>query len=752
MRPTSASTRSFGAWRRSTFYSIIPARRNLRTILIVIGGVALLYFIIFFWAMNDIDSTGGGGGGIIFRDTTERLSKFDISVILIPSDGPNLTVSGSHVTDHDVYVANKFDYVIRMLTSALAAESKTIEFIYARSASVQDINSAGLQHATGRYLLFLSPEHVDEIEIGYGLIRKLDSLVAQQRGQNKFVIVGAELVSQQSELVVHAGVNFKLAHYRYKHSPSSDNNPFPFFMLRGRAPDYQRCKIENQLVDAISSEGMIVSGELFDRLHGFASLYMKSSGWWSQDIGKRVTIFEAMDFCLRAKQRFDTPTYYSPNVVVTLETSSPHLEEFDVSRFTEPGSALQNRLDNLLTTWGTTIENIISKRYKTNLWLYFSAPFTTPSGFANEGIQYLNAIENIVPLNIRDYNENNDAIRAVGLPKDTEELLVILRNRTPVQKRPVVYMELWTPMQYNPPQGVSIAYSIGRFMFETDRVPATWLDNLRRVDEVWVPSKFNVETFAKATGFPRDKFKVVPQTLDFDYYDPKNAEPMAIEGKASFNFLSVFEWTDRKGWDIMLQAYFEEFSSSDDVALIIKSHLPFLLTPDEAPKIRKIIDDFVKEKMPWRTQNLPKVIIIGTRMAQAEFPRLYRSADAFVLPTRGEGWGRPFMEAMAMELPVIATGWSGNMEYMNEEVNYLIDYELVPCVNKDSDEYKGHMWAQASVPHLRKIMRHVFNNRDEARVKGKKARQHLIKNFSPEVVSNIIIERLRSIEEKLSKK
>lgn len=63
-------------------------------------------------------------------------------------------------------------------------------------------------------------------------------------------------------------------------------------------------------------------------------------------------------------------------------------------------------------------------------------------------------------------------------------------------------------------------------------------------------------------------------------------------------------------------------------------------------------------------------------LAAAAMPSLYRSADAFVLPTRGEAWCRPVMEAMLMELPVIVTKWGGHMEYVRPRNAYLLDYQL----------------------------------------------------------------------------
>eukprot|EP00966_Prymnesium_polylepis_P326150 7382074-Prymnesium_polylepis.3 len=78
----------------------------------------------------------------------------------------------------------------------------------------------------------------------------------------------------------------------------------------------------------------------------------------------------------------------------------------------------------------------------------------------------------------------------------------------------------------------------------------------------------------------------------------------------------------------------------------------------------------------WR--QMPRVVLIDEMIPQAQLPSLYRAADAFVLPSRGEGWGRPVVEAMAMGLPTIATNWSGTATFLHEAHAYPLPYELVP--------------------------------------------------------------------------
>ncbi|KDO46311.1 hypothetical protein CISIN_1g0434122mg, partial [Citrus sinensis] len=119
------------------------------------------------------------------------------------------------------------------------------------------------------------------------------------------------------------------------------------------------------------------------------------------------------------------------------------------------------------------------------------------------------------------------------------------------------------------------------------------------------------------------------------------------------------------------------------------------------------------------------------------------AADVFVLPSRGEGWGRPLVEAMSMGLPVIATNWSGPTEYLTEENGYPL---LVGRMSEVTEgPFKGHFWAEPSVDKLRALMRLVVSNVDEAKAKGKQAREDMIQRFSPETVAGIVTDHIKDI-------
>jgi len=195
------------------------------------------------------------------------------------------------------------------------------------------------------------------------------------------------------------------------------------------------------------------------------------------------------------------------------------------------------------------------------------------------------------------------------------------------------------------------------------------------LDEIWVPTAFHSETF-RASGVVASKLHIVPEPVDTGFFDPAAVvTPLVLPmGKAvagppgkkatlatgsEFAFLSVFKWEDRKGWDILLRAFAETFTADDNVALYLLVSR-FHQTDDLA----RLARDYIQRIVSVEGRTPAPVHVIDKFLSAENLRRLYQAVDAFVLPSRGEGWGRPHVEAMAMSLPVIATNWSGPTAFL----------------------------------------------------------------------------------------
>ena len=289
---------------------------------------------------------------------------------------------------------------------------------------------------------------------------------------------------------------------------------------------------------------------------------------------------------------------------------------------------------------------------------------------------------------------------------------------------------------------------IGYTMFESDRIPESWVKSIQHMDELWVPTRYNQETFA-ASGVDPSKIQVMPFGIRPEKYDPSRANPLRPEGSAGFRFLSVFEWTWRKGWDVLLKAFAEEFSARDDVSLTIVTYRGDGANPNVTKPIPEIVENYLHGTLGIRPEDVPDIDLELEKIPSERWADLYAGHDAYVLPTRGEGWGLPFLEAMAMSLPVALTGHGAPLEYANADNSYLIDIDGQERVSdyqlRDNPLFADHRWAMPSVESTRKILRRMFENREEGRAIGARARAHVLENFTLEKTVDRIEARIQQL-------
>ncbi len=378
--------------------------------------------------------------------------------------------------------------------------------------------------------------------------------------------------------------------------------------------------------------------------------------------------------------------------------------------------------------------------------ILWHAPIFDPSGYADEARNFILQMQkqNIKP-----------AVREIGRRSET------FRNRLGEKERRVLDEAIAQGMPQN---FISIVqfpayafkrlpgarYHIGRTTFETDGLPADWVRKCNLMDEIWVPSEFNMRTFESA-GVSSRLFKV-PEGVDTGRFRP-GLDRLAVPGTRGVVFLSIFEWNYRKGWDILLKSWATTFSADDDVSLILRTY-PMNVTDDAIAKreIEWRIDSFLQEVLQKSREEMAPIIVLTNQLCENDMPRLYAAANAYVLPSRGEGWGRTQMEAMASGLPVLSTRWSGNLEFMNDHNSLLIDIEGLVDIDERAEIpfYRGQKWAEPSFEHLSALMRKVVANPTGVRKIGWRARLDIERYWGWEKIAGIVSKRLRVIESDLN--
>jgi len=319
----------------------------------------------------------------------------------------------------------------------------------------------------------------------------------------------------------------------------------------------------------------------------------------------------------------------------------------------------------------------------------------------------------------------------IGLAFATERLM-----RRCEQRRPQLSSSLavWHRQPVRPQAFSAFAARVCRTMWETDTLPGGWAEQLNGYDRVWVPTEFNRETFT-AAGVRPELLRVLPGTIDFDLYRPEGPA-LSIPGRRGFTFLSTFDFQERKGWRALLAAYARAFSADDDVTLVLKIETIFA----DLPTIRGRIEAYLAS-LGLPAHRLPHIVLLHDRLSDAEMPRLFRACDAYVSPTRGEGWGRPLMEALACGLPVIASRWSGQLAFLDDGNAWLVDGGLVPVPDDvDIPVFRGGRWFDPDPDALVAALRAVAGDPAGARARALAAREPLSARFSRPAIAERVAE------------
>src|SRR4051794_18058698 len=354
-----------------------------------------------------------------------------------------------------------------------------------------------------------------------------------------------------------------------------------------------------------------------------------------------------------------------------------------------------------------------------------------PSGYADEARGFLRVLEaaGFAPAAHELINDGTDA----HLDDDARAELRRQMARQPVAGSVAVhhYAPAWTAQT----TVVADTPNVARTMFETDAFPLAWLGQLLRRDEVWVPSAHGLEAFERG-GIPSERLRVVPGTLDFDVFSPA-AEPLELDGvpEGHFVFLSNFAFSERKAWRQLLRAWARAFAPTDPVCLVLKT---------SAPQGR--VEAALAEIGPCAPG-----VALSKMVAPSELAGLYAAADAYVLASRGEGWGRPYMEALAVGLPTIASNWSGNTEFMRPETSWLVDGELVDIPDDHDtfvDDVSDQRWFEPDLDALAAALADVASDPAAARRRAAPARDDLIERFGPQATANVLGEALRAVAER----
>jgi glycosyltransferase involved in cell wall biosynthesis len=376
--------------------------------------------------------------------------------------------------------------------------------------------------------------------------------------------------------------------------------------------------------------------------------------------------------------------------------------------------------------------------------VHWIGPLLNVSGYADEGREFVTALHGAGLEVCASHLGSTTPGLLEGLQQAAPQKARVLAAAISGRPRPGNITVVHTPGCLLGSDPDSLA-TVGRTMFETDRVPSGWIDHVNELAEVWVPSQFNVDTFLDAGV--RVPVVQVPEGVDGWVYHPNHAK-LDIPKVRGTVFLSVFEWSDRKAPDVLLGAWGDAFGPKEDVTLILRI---YPRGQHEETNTLAVCDRLVDEQLEAlgrRRSEVAPIVVLGEHLPASAMPRLYCSADVYVSPTRGEAWGRPFVEAQACGRPTIATNWSALPEILRRDANLFIENEGLVQVPETFPlpDYHGHRWASPSRGHLAELLRWCHSNREVLAEMGRRGRSDMLSRWRWDQAASAIQHRAGRID------
>lgn len=344
--------------------------------------------------------------------------------------------------------------------------------------------------------------------------------------------------------------------------------------------------------------------------------------------------------------------------------------------------------------------------------IVWGGPLFQASGYGNVSRNYLLGLRAVgLPVKAVDLAPNSDDSSLIG----SAQLDAIRElGRTDAGARPVEIVhhlpEVFPRIRLS---GAATA-RIGCTIFETDGLPAAWVEPCNSMDEIWVPSAFHRKSFASA-GVISEKLRVIPYAVDTEFFHPI-VDVFDLPRCRPFRFLYISFWDWRKGFDLLIEAYLKEFTSKDPVSLVLRTSLPH--GESSARDIELLLSETMRARVNRPSADRPHVELVSKALGQEDLRRLYNACDLYISTDRANGWGMPCMEAMAMGRPAATIDWSGSTGFMTARNSLLINPtgNLVPVDARLAAErpiYRGQRWAEVTLTEVQRVMRWALDNRSE---------------------------------------
>tara|TARA_B110000444_G_C18841234_1_gene599082 strand:- start:531 stop:1859 length:1329 start_codon:yes stop_codon:yes gene_type:complete len=401
-----------------------------------------------------------------------------------------------------------------------------------------------------------------------------------------------------------------------------------------------------------------------------------------------------------------------------------------------------------------------------------SCPISTRSGYGARSRDFVRALIEARPdwdvkiLSQRWGNTPMDAL-VVGADDDLLSRIVVEKTET----KPNVWIQITVPNEFQPVGDYNIGVTAG---VETTVMPPECLEGMNRMDKVLISSEFGKEVSLKSVYDKKEEktdklisklqlttpIEVLFEGINLDVYDNKKPSEPRIDKilsdvKESFCFLFVGHWLkgnfeqDRKNVGGMIRVFLEAFKGKKNPpALILKTNKGSSSLTDRV-YTRKMIQA-IKDSVD--SNKLPNIYLLNSDLTDAEVNALYNHSKvkAHLSFTRGEGFGRPLLEATISGKPMVVSAWSGHVDFLNKDMINLIQGGLTKVHPSAADEkflLKEASWFQIDYSIAGGTMKDIVSNYKPYLEKSRKHRQYTKDNFTFEHMRELLSNYLKEADD-----
>ncbi|MDA8019763.1 MAG: glycosyltransferase family 4 protein [Thermoanaerobaculia bacterium] len=274
--------------------------------------------------------------------------------------------------------------------------------------------------------------------------------------------------------------------------------------------------------------------------------------------------------------------------------------------------------------------------------------------------------------------------------------------------------------------------NVGLWLWEQDTFPDVWRPAFEPLDEIWTPSLFCVDAISSVSPVPVRRVPLPVEPRDPDSPDADDELRRKLDWPEDafvflfvFNYLSFFE---RKNPLAVVEAFRRAFGDEGDKLLLFKTSQSDF-APERHGQLRQALGDATN------------IRLVDEYLSRQEVDGLMRSCDAYVSLHRSEGFGLTLAEAMYYGKPVVATAYSGNVDFFGIGNGFPVRHQMV-ALGDDAGPYaRGSRWADPDIDHAAEQMRRVVEDDAERRRVSACARRHIREHLSLEAIGRILQSR-----------